>query len=322
MTDYLTAYGTISQQLQEAIDFVAVARAKVKGKCFGPSRALQEEVRKLYNTEVQERLQVIGRLIIELGKARPKRFAVGLSRLTLNLGDSAERMLNLLYLPGYRNLLKVAVAQLDHIGRSLTYFQRIILNKKDSSVFNVNSLMRDIILAACPYCADFMPPGHEDAVRVSFRDKLDEGVPHMEGYPEGIYLALFQMVSNAVAAAGDGGQVSVYTSYYPKFKQLQVTIADNGKGIDRLGILKSALLSETVSMEEANNLRADKSDHNNKLFALIYYPRVSAFGLEDENHKGIGLVLAREEILGHGGKIEVHSKAGRGTSFQVFFTLK
>jgi len=322
MTDYLTAYGTISQQLREAIDYVSVTKAKVKGKCFGPNRALQQEVRKLYNTEVDERLQVIGRLIIELGRERPQRFAVGLSRLTLNLGDSAEKMVNLLYLPGYRNLLKVIVAQLDHVGRSLAYFERIILKKENPSVFNVNSLMRDIILAVCPYCADFMPPGHEGTVRVTFRDKLDEAVPHMEGYPEGIYLALYQIVSNAVTAAGDGGTVSVYTSYFPKFRQLQITISDDGEGIDRLGILKSALLERVVTLEEANALRADKSDHNNKMFKLMFHPRVGAFGLENEEHKGIGLTLAHEEITGHRGKIEIHSKMGRGTNFQVFFTLK
>ena len=71
MIDYLTAYGTISQQLRVAVDYVSITKAKVKGKCFGPNRALQEEVRKLYKTEVEERLQVIGRLIIELGEARP-----------------------------------------------------------------------------------------------------------------------------------------------------------------------------------------------------------------------------------------------------------
>ncbi|MFC1614154.1 sensor histidine kinase [Gemmatimonadota bacterium] len=321
MTDYLTTYGTISQQLREAIDFVSVTRAKVKGKCFGPSRALQEEVRKLYNTEVEERLQVIGRLIIELGQARPQKFAVGLSRLTLNLGESSEQMLTLLYLPGYRNQLKVVVAQLDHIARSLIYFQRIILKKADTSVFNVNRLMRDVILAVCPYCEDFMPPGHEETVRVSFKDKLDEAVPHMDGFAEGIYLAIYHLVANAVIAAGDGGKISVYTGYYPKFKQLQITISDNGQGIDRMGVLKSALLAEAVNVQQAGELRADNSDHNNKIYDLIFLPRVGAFGLDNKEHRGIGLTLAREEILGHRGKIEIHSKVGRGTNFQVFFTL-
>ena len=321
MTDYLTAYGTISQQLREAIDYVSITKAKVKGKCFGPNRALQEEVRKLYQMEVEERLQVIGRLIIELGKARPQRFAVGLSRLTLNLGDSAEKLVDLLYLPGYRNLLRVIIAELNHIGRSLAYFQRIILQRGDSSAFNVNSLMRDIILASCPYCEDFMPPGHENTVNVTFKDKLDEGVPHMDGYPDGVYLALYQMVANAVTAAGDGGTVKVYTSYFTKFRQLQITISDNGSGIDRKEVLKSALQQKVVSMEKANALRADTGDHNNKIFELIYCPRVGAFALENKERKGIGLTLAHEEIAGHGGKIEIHSKIGRGATFQVFFTV-
>ncbi|MEA2063570.1 MAG: HAMP domain-containing sensor histidine kinase [Gemmatimonadota bacterium] len=322
MADYLSTYGTVSQQLREAIDFLSMIRAKVKGKCFGPNRALQEEVRKLYESEVGERLQLIARLIIELGQARPPRFAVGLSRLTLNLGDTAEQMPDVLYIPGYRNLLKVAVAQIDHLLRCLLYFQRTILQKEEGSVFNVNNLLRDIMLAVCPYRAEFLPPGHEKAVRVSFKSKLDDSVSHMNGDQVKLYMAFFQMVSNAVTAAGDGGTVSVYTKYYEPFHQLQITITDNGPGIDRLGLIKSALLTEALTVKETELLRRDRSDHNNKIFDLAYLPRVSAFDLEGKKHKGMGLCLAREEITRHRGKIEIHSKVDRGVNFQVFFTIK
>jgi signal transduction histidine kinase len=320
--DYLAAYGTISQTAGEAVEAVMGLKAKVKGKCFGPSRELQDEVRGIYEREVLERLQLIGRLIVELGKMRPRRFATGLSRLSLNLGDSAEQMIEVLYVPGYRGIQKVAVSLLDHIQRSLVYFRRTIARKPDPTTVNVNYLFRDIAMASCPWREEFAPPGDERLVRVKFNDKLDENLPHMYGDAEGLYLALFQIVSNALTAAGSDGTVSMYTRYFERFRQLQVTVADNGPGVDRMGVLKSALSAEMVDPTRVDEIRNDDSDHCNKVFDLMLLPKVSTFALQDSSHKGIGLTLATEEVKRQGGKMEIYSKPGRGTTVQLFFTVK
>ncbi|HUU29102.1 MAG TPA: ATP-binding protein [archaeon] len=320
MTTYLAAYGKISQQVSEAIDYVSMIRAKVRGKCFGPNRALQDEVRKIYGREVEERLRLIGRLIIELGESRPQRFASALSRLSLNLGEKAEQMVDLLYIPGYHDLQKVVVAQLDHIRRSLIYFQKTVTNKEEPTTVNINYLFRDITLAVCPYRSGFLPASDERMVGVSFKEKLDDEVPHMLGEDESLYLAFYQIMANAVTAAGDQGTVSVYTKYYSRFNQIQATIADNGQGIDRLGVLKSALETETINPIDAEEIRDDKADLNNKVFDLIYKPRVSAF--KNESSKGIGLALAHDEISRHRGKIDIFSKPSRGATFQVFFYIR
>ncbi|MFH1070942.1 MAG: ATP-binding protein [Candidatus Glassbacteria bacterium] len=322
MTDYLAAYGTISQAADEAVDHLLGLKAKIKGKCFGPSRELQAEVRGIYRREIDERLQLISRLIVELGENRPRRFAVALSRLSLNLGDTGEQMVGLLYLPGYRSLQKMAIALLDHLQRSLVYFRKTITRKEDSTTFNVNYLLRDIALAGCPWRGEFLPAGDERMVAVSFREKLDEEVPHMVGEADAVYLALYQIVNNAVTAATGGGMVSTYTRYYDRFRQLQITVADNGAGVDRIAVLKSALEAEVINPKEADGIRQDTSDHNNRVFELMFQPRVSGFSYRNKSFKGIGLALAREEIIRHRGKIEVYSKPGRGTTIQIFFTVK
>lgn len=320
--NYLAVYGMIAQAAGEATDAVMGLKAKVKGKCFGPSRELRDEVRRVYESDVLERLQLISRLIVELGKMRPKRFATGLSRLSLNLGESAEQMIEVLYIPGYRGIPKVAIALLDHIQHSLVYFRKTIVRHPDPTTFNVNYLLRNIQLSVCPWRSEFLPPGDERLVRTTFKDKLDESLPHMIGDADGIYLALYQLVSNALTAAGDNGTVSVYTRYFEKFRQLQATVADSGAGIDRLGVLKSALVNDMIDPRRADEFRRDESDHNNKVFELMRLPRVSTFMLQDSAHKGIGFTLASEEVKRHGGKMEVHSKPGRGTTIQLFFTIK
>lgn len=322
MTNYLAAYGTISMAASEAIDQVMSLKAKVKGKCFGPSRALQEEISRIYSREVTERLQLISRLIVELGTNRPQRFAIALSRLSLNLANVSEQMEQLLYLPGYRNLQKMVVAQLDHIQRSLSYFYKILIKKEEATTFNVNYLLRDIALVACPFRKGFAPVGDERLVELEITEKLDESVPHMVGDSEGIYMALYQIVDNSLVAIGTKGKVSLYTKYYDRFRQLQVTVADTGPGIDRTGILRSVLENELLDPKQAVQLRQDTSDHNNKLFDYIFEPRVSAFAYEDNRHKGIGMSLVRDEILRHRGKVEIYSKPGRGTTLQIYLNIK
>lgn len=321
MVDYLTSYGTISRQAGEALDQVSMLRAKVKGKCFGPSRELQREVGNLYEKEVLGRLHLISRLVIELGDQRPKRMAAALGRLSLNLGSAADNLVAVLCLPGYRDPLKMAVAQLDHILRSLQYFLRVVTNRNEKGAFNVNHLIQDIILAVCPFRAELMPPGDERAVEVELIGKLDDQVPHMTGHQEGVYLAVYQIAANALTAAGKGGKVSLYTRYFERFRQLMVTVADNGPGIDREGVMRSALITETAKPETIAKIRSDQSDHNNRIFDLIFLPRVSAFAFSDQSHRGLGLTQSRELLKAHGGKIDIHSKHGKGTTFQVTFTV-
>jgi len=322
MTGYLAAYGTISRAASEAIDQAMSFKAKIKGKCFGPSRSLQEEIRKLYEQEITERLQLISRLIVDLGTNRPARFASALSRLSLNLADVSDQMIDILYIPGYRGLQKVVVAQLDHIRRSLTYFQRKLTGKEEPTTFNVNYHLRDIALVVSPYRSGFVPAGDERLVELELKEKLDEAVPHMVGDSEAIYVALYQIVDNVTVAAGAQGTVSMYTKFYDRFNQLQVTVADTGKGIDRNGVLKSALETEVLNPKQAGKIRKDTADHNNKIFELIFKPRVSTFAYDDKSHKGIGLTLAIEEISRHGGKIEIYSKPGRGTTLQIYLRIK
>ena len=206
--------------------------------------------------------------------------------------------------------------------RDRVYFQKKVTKKEEPSTFNVNYHLRDVALMVSPYRSGFVPVGDERLVELEFKEKFDEAVPHMVGDSEAIYLALYQIVDNAAIAAGAKGTVSIYSKFYERFNQLQVTVADTGEGIDRDGVLKSALETEVLDPKQAGEIRKDRADHNNRIFGLMFKPRVSTFAYSDQGHKGIGLTLAFEEISSHGGKIEIYSKPGRGATLQIYLKIK
>ena len=97
------------------------------------------------------------------------------------------------------------------------------------------------------------------------------------------------LISNAIKYSNINGKIEIVAS--EDDEQIQISVADNGVGI---------------SPEAKNKLfRIDES--------------FSTPGTKDEMGTGLGLILCREFVEKHGGKIWVESKKGEGTHF--FFTI-
>lgn len=97
------------------------------------------------------------------------------------------------------------------------------------------------------------------------------------------------LISNSIKFTNPGGRINV--SVEPKNKHVEISIADTGVGI--------------------------KKDDVHKLFKLD--KTLSTKGTANEEGTGLGLLLCKEMINQHGGKIWVESEVGKGTTF--FFTL-
>lgn len=100
---------------------------------------------------------------------------------------------------------------------------------------------------------------------------------------------LRNLVSNAIKFTNLNGKINVYALRKDNF--IEITVSDNGVGMD----------------EEALN----------KLFKLE--TNESTYGTENEKGSGLGLILCKEFVEKHGGKIWVESESGKGSSFK--FTL-
>ncbi|MDP2889657.1 MAG: PAS domain-containing sensor histidine kinase [Bacteroidota bacterium] len=102
---------------------------------------------------------------------------------------------------------------------------------------------------------------------------------------EMISTVLRNLISNAVKFTNPGGEIVI--SAKPKQKEWVITIADNGVGIKKEAI--------------------------NKLFRIDQ--SYSTMGTQNEKGTGLGLLLCKEFIEKHNGRIWIESEEGQGSKF-------
>ncbi len=104
---------------------------------------------------------------------------------------------------------------------------------------------------------------------------------------------LRNLITNAIKYTKENGKITVIVSNFEENKQsfIKITIADTGVGI----------IKENIS----------------KLFTID--DNLSTLGTNDEGGTGLGLILCREFVEKHNGKIWAESEFGKGSQFH--FTI-
>jgi len=100
---------------------------------------------------------------------------------------------------------------------------------------------------------------------------------------------LRNLISNAIKFTNSNGKINV--TALQNYNFIEITVSDNGVGMN----------------EETRN----------KLFSLE--KNETTIGTANEKGSGLGLVLCKEFVEKHGGKIWVESEEGKGSDFK--FTL-
>jgi len=94
--------------------------------------------------------------------------------------------------------------------------------------------------------------------------------------------------------------------------QVEITLSDDGKGIDKEHVLKAAIKSGVLSNEAAGKLEPEE------VLDLIYQSGVSTSSIiTDISGQGLGLSIAHEKVVKLNGKISVETEASRGTTFRI-----
>lgn len=98
--------------------------------------------------------------------------------------------------------------------------------------------------------------------------------------------------------------------------QVEITLSDDGKGIDKEHVLKAAIKSGILSDEAARKLEPKE------VLNLIYQSGVSTSSIiTDISGRGLGLTIVHEKVVKLNGIISVESEANRGTTFRILLPL-
>ncbi len=114
--------------------------------------------------------------------------------------------------------------------------------------------------------------------------------------------------------AGKTPEGSVTIRAHHKGGNIVIEIAEDGRGINKEKVLAKAIEKGLVEPNEELS--------EAQVFALIMQPGFStADKISDISGRGVGLDVVRTSIEGLRGKIEIDSKAGKGTKFSIYLPL-
>ena len=117
---------------------------------------------------------------------------------------------------------------------------------------------------------------------------IEPALPPVRMDEDAMTLVLLNLVDNAVKYAGDGGEVSVRLRRAPG--AVALTVSDRGAGIS--------------------------PDEQQRIFERFY--RAESARTRNVRGSGIGLALVKHIAEAHGGRVEVESVPGNGSTFTVF----
>ncbi len=126
---------------------------------------------------------------------------------------------------------------------------------------------------------------------ISIRKNLSQGATVFADKTM-ISTVLRNLISNAIKFTNTGGEIVI--SVVNKTSELTVSVSDNGVGISKSALEKLFRLDENYSTTGTNN----------------------------EQGTGLGLILCKEFIEKHGGKIWVESEVGKGSTFSFSLPAK
>lgn len=197
------------------------------------------------------------------------------------------------YLEGLREgLAEPTPSLIDSLYEEALLLNRLIDDLQDLALAEAGQLtlkrqavaLEDIVQRAI----DSIRPQAE-AKGLKLRMDLPEELPLVDVDPQRIVQVLINLLKNAVNYTPGGGEIAVLAARQEQW--IEVKVSDTGEGIP----------PEDLPYIFERFYRADKS-------------RSRATG-----GAGLGLTIAKKLIEAHGGKIEVNSQAGQGTTFA--FTL-
>jgi two-component system NtrC family sensor kinase len=238
------------------------------------SRAFNKMQEKLLSSQRQlimiEKLASIGKLAASVAHEINNPLT-GILTFAEDLVDNAQT--NDPLLPDYRVIRREAI-RCREIVRQLLDFSR--QDKPNLQPVDMNEVLSHTVKFVS-----------KQAVfrNIIIETELRENLPAVTADPVQLEQVVLDLLVNACEAMPDGGKIVIASAVFPRTREVEVTVRDNGPGIS--------------------------PEHLPQIFEPF-------FSTKGGKSMGIGLAVSWSIINQHGGRLEVDSKPGEGTAFRIF----
>ncbi|NPA26210.1 MAG: HAMP domain-containing histidine kinase [Chloroflexi bacterium] len=215
-------------------------------------------------------------------------------RTHLMVAIGTELRTSLSFIQGYLGMLE-SVGELSDQQRNLLTKLRTLTERLSRRIAALVSMGRvDLDHVQTPVRLAELLHGLQDAIeplarqrRIRFRVHYDPQAPsEIHADSDLLYLALYQVLDNALKFTHSGGEVTLLVQADPHAQMVRFVVSDTGAGI------------ATVDLQ--------------RLQALLSNP--AAMPSQESAPRGLGLLLVRSVAQLHGGRVLIDSQLGQGTT--------
>lgn len=204
---------------------------------------------------------------------------------------------------------------IEHLSRVSSDLQNIVLNLRMvpvESVFNRFPRMIRDISRSLNKKVNLVISGAETELDRTVIDEIGDPLVHL--LRNAVDHGLETTQDRIKAEKSEIG--TIHLRAYHSGNHVYIEVEDDGKGINREGVLKKAIANEVVSEEESKQMTDEEVHH--LLFASGFS---TADQISDISGRGVGLDVVLTKITSLGGNIVIESNHGIGTKFVVQLPL-
>lgn len=179
-------------------------------------------------------------------------------------------------------IIEIAALDAAETVRRIQEFTRIRVDKA-FSIVDINEIIVEVKEMSKPRWKD---QAQEVGINIELMSILEKDLPHIMGSPSELREVLTNMIFNSIDAMPEGGRILIETRSVNK--EVHILVTDTGIGISK------------------------------ELRRRIFDPFFTTKGVVSD---GLGLSIAFSIISRHGGRIEVQSEEGKGTTFTIILPV-